>query len=139
MRKSILTLVLSFLFFGLSVANVEASNGSMQNNNKIQNKGSQSSSREESISRFNTNLSKIKKICSDGNCNFWIQQSATAFDNMISACDYAESSPECSSAQNWLGIIMQVTLDSCSQSKVIRKRDSLPSLDHKEDLRETKA
>jgi hypothetical protein len=141
MRKNILTFVLSFsfLFCGMLITNVEASNGSMPNINQIQNLANKSIRTSELINKFNANLSKIKKVCAVNDCDFMIQISADAFDAMIVACNYNEMSSECANAQTWIEIVMEATLDVCSQAKVLQEREFFLALDGAKRLKETKA
>jgi len=143
MRKNLLTFMLgfSFLVLGMLVNTAEASNDVKPNIGKNQYQGMTSARSANLIKKFNKTNLKLREICNSSNtdCAFFIQLSADAFDSMIAACNYNETSSECANAQTWIEIVMEATLDACSMAKMVKKGEPLPLFNNSKLLKEIEA
>lgn len=130
MRKTLLTSItgIVFLVCGMLVGTAQASNSVKTNVGKSVYQGITNLRSTNLITKYNKATLKLKKVCTTQtlDCGFFIQLSADAFDSMIAACNYNETSSACANAQTWIEIVMEATLDACSSAELLRKGDSLP-------------
>lgn len=141
MKKKLLTSMLGvlFLFFGTFVDTAEASTEAVLSIGELQQQKIKTIPMIELTNKYNKNISTIKKVCSSRriDCGFFIQLSADAFDSMISACNYAETSSACANAQTWIEIVMEATLNACSMAKINQQKDLLPMFNRVHRMRES--
>lgn len=134
MKKNLLMLifVFSLVFAGFMVANAETSGRFEQNTEINQYAGITSVKTNKLIGKYNKTLLVAKKVCLQMGCAFMLEISASAFDSMLSACNYAETSSACANAQSWIEIVTEATLDACSSSnaKMLQQHEVLPTTNH---------
>jgi hypothetical protein len=118
------------------VTNIEASNGTATNIKRIQNisfKGSKVTHRSELVNKCN-NYSRTNKGLVN-RCDDWITLSVQIADDMIAACNYAESSQACINAQSTVAFTMDKTLEICAVAGPTAMLLERPSLDRPKRLK----